>query len=60
MAFGYFFPASANRLIHRANQSDIAKYIPEDVHKQFRDLTNQVGNTVNSAISSDDSKSNKA
>ncbi|KAF8939894.1 apolipo protein O-domain-containing protein [Dissophora ornata] len=41
-AFGYFFPASSNRLIAHANQSDLAKYIPQDIQKQIRDITGQV------------------
>ncbi|KAF9928088.1 hypothetical protein BGZ67_007167 [Mortierella alpina] len=54
MAFGYFFPASSNRLIAQANQSDLSKYIPQDLQKQIRDLSGQVsGNstTTNSAQS---------
>ncbi|KAF9354864.1 hypothetical protein BGX34_010775 [Mortierella sp. NVP85] len=42
MAFGYFFPASSNRLIARASQSDVAKYLPQDLQKQVRDLSGQV------------------
>ncbi|KAF9558531.1 hypothetical protein EC968_007078 [Mortierella alpina] len=42
MAFGYFFPASSNRLIAQANQSDWSKYIPQDLQKQVRDLSGQV------------------
>ncbi|KAF9432839.1 hypothetical protein BGZ76_010250 [Entomortierella beljakovae] len=45
MAFGYFFPASTNRLIANANQSDLSKYIPQDVQKQIRDLTGPAGTT---------------
>ncbi|KAG0198856.1 hypothetical protein BGX28_007769 [Mortierella sp. GBA30] len=45
MAFGYFFPASSNRLIAQANQSDFSKYIPQDLQKQIRDMTGQVNNS---------------
>ncbi|KAF9100790.1 hypothetical protein BGX29_006258 [Mortierella sp. GBA35] len=49
MAFGYFFPASSNRLIAHANQSDFSKYIPQDVQNQIRDLTNTASSTINNA-----------
>ncbi|KAF9089242.1 hypothetical protein BGX23_006836 [Mortierella sp. AD031] len=51
MAFGYFFPASSNRLIAHANQSDFSKYIPQDVQNQIRDLTNTASSTINNATS---------
>lgn len=63
MAFGYFFPASSNRLIAQANNSDFSKYIPKDVQTQIRDLTNTATSTINSATSpaaSEESKLNKA
>ncbi|KAI1293404.1 hypothetical protein EDD11_008427 [Mortierella claussenii] len=50
MAFGYFFPASANRLIARANQSDFSKYIPVQVQKQIRDISGQVSDGVSSGV----------
>lgn len=53
MAFGYFFPASSNRLIAQANQSDLSKYIPQDLQKQIRDLSGQVSsNTTSSSAQS--------
>ncbi|KAF9428214.1 hypothetical protein BGZ94_003074 [Podila epigama] len=39
MAFGYFFPASSNRLIDQAYRSDFGKYIPGDLQKQFQELS---------------------
>ncbi|KAF9099034.1 hypothetical protein BGX27_000669 [Mortierella sp. AM989] len=60
MAFGYFFPSSSNRLIARANQSDISKYLPHDVQKQIRDLTDQVGGTISSTTATAESKLAKA
>ncbi|KAF9948664.1 hypothetical protein BGZ72_009443 [Mortierella alpina] len=58
MAFGYFFPASSNRLIAQANQSDFSKYIPQDLQKQIRDLSGQVSS--NNAGSSAQSTLTKA
>ncbi|KAF9130547.1 hypothetical protein BGW39_002957 [Mortierella sp. 14UC] len=52
MAFGYFFPASSNRLIAQANQSDFSKYIPQDVQNQIRDFTNTAGSSINNATTS--------
>ncbi|KAF9904591.1 hypothetical protein EC991_002580 [Linnemannia zychae] len=49
MAFGYFFPASSNRLIAQANQSDFSKYIPQDVQNQIRDFTNTASSSINNA-----------
>ncbi|CAO3567007.1 unnamed protein product [Mortierella alpina] len=49
MAFGYFFPASSNRLIAQANQSDLSKYIPQDLQKQIRDLSGQVSANTTTA-----------
>ncbi|KAF9347832.1 hypothetical protein BGX26_000712 [Mortierella sp. AD094] len=60
MAFGYFFPASSNRLIARANQSDLSKYLPQDVQKQIRDLTDQVGSTITSTTAAAENKVTKA
>ncbi|KAF9923982.1 hypothetical protein FBU30_005968 [Linnemannia zychae] len=63
MAFGYFFPASANRMIARANQSDFSKYIPTDVQNQIRDFTNTASNTISdatAAVVSQESKLTKA
>lgn len=60
MAFGYFFPASSNRLIAQANNSDLSKYIPKDVQKQIRDLTNTASSTINSSAVSQESKLTKA
>ncbi|KAG0376121.1 hypothetical protein BGX24_008251 [Mortierella sp. AD032] len=63
MAFGYFFPASSNRLIAQANQSDISKYIPQDVQNQIRDFTSTASNSINSATAtavSQESKLTKA
>ncbi|GJJ74069.1 MICOS complex subunit MIC26 [Entomortierella parvispora] len=63
MAFGYFFPASANRLIAQANQSDLSKYLPQDMQQQIRDFTSTSSAStsspsvvVSSAISSAESK----
>ncbi|KAI7816064.1 apolipo protein O-domain-containing protein [Gamsiella multidivaricata] len=50
LAFGYFFPSSSNRLIARANQSDLSKYIPQDLQKQLRELTGQVSSTGNQVV----------
>ncbi|KAF9946799.1 hypothetical protein BGZ70_003026 [Mortierella alpina] len=58
MAFGYFFPASSNRLIAQANQSDLSKYIPQDLQKQIRDLSGQV--SANTTASSAQSTLTKA
>ncbi|KAF9912332.1 hypothetical protein BX616_010331 [Lobosporangium transversale] len=55
LAFGYFFPASSNRLIARASQSDFSKYMPVEVQKQFRELSGQISN-ANTDISSGSSK----
>ncbi|KAF9273289.1 hypothetical protein BGZ68_001640 [Mortierella alpina] len=52
MAFGYFFPASSNRLIAQANQSDLSKYIPQDLQKQIRDLSGQVSSNTSSSAQS--------
>ncbi|KAF8985390.1 hypothetical protein BGZ46_004502 [Entomortierella lignicola] len=60
MAFGYFFPASSNRLIARANQSDFSKYLPQEVQNQFRDLTNQVGGTIAGTAAVAENKVTKA
>ncbi|KAG9061153.1 hypothetical protein KI688_007491 [Linnemannia hyalina] len=59
MAFGYFFPASSNRLIAQANNSDFSKYIPKDVQNQIRDLTNTASSTISSATSSAVSQESK-
>ncbi|KAF9183695.1 hypothetical protein BGZ51_003844 [Haplosporangium sp. Z 767] len=47
MAFGYFFPASSNRLIAQASKSDFSKYIPQDLQKQLKDLS---GSSSSNAI----------
>ncbi|KAG0266150.1 hypothetical protein BG011_003137 [Mortierella polycephala] len=47
MAFGYFFPASSNRLIAQASKSDFSKYIPQDLQRQLKDLS---GSSSNNAI----------
>ncbi|KAG0222136.1 apolipo protein O-domain-containing protein [Mortierella sp. GBAus27b] len=49
LAFGYFFPASSNRLIARASHSDYSKYLPEDIQKQVREFTGN--NTTSNKIS---------
>lgn len=59
MAFGYFFPASSNRLIAQANNSDFSKYIPKDVQNQIRDLTNTASSTISNATSSAVSQESK-
>ncbi|KAG0293728.1 hypothetical protein BGZ98_002051 [Dissophora globulifera] len=60
MAFGYFFPASSNRLIARANNSDFSKYFPEDLQKQIRDITGQVSSSASSLGNTAESKLSKA
>ncbi|KAG0337613.1 hypothetical protein BG004_007573, partial [Podila humilis] len=50
MAFGYFFPASSNRLIERANKSDFGKYIPGDLQKQFQELSGKNENKLKEAV----------
>ncbi|KAF9207789.1 hypothetical protein BGZ59_010969 [Podila verticillata] len=50
MAFGYFFPASSNRLIEQANRSDLAKYIPSDLQKQFQELSGKSESKLKEAV----------
>ncbi|KAF9333482.1 hypothetical protein BG006_003601 [Podila minutissima] len=50
MAFGYFFPASANRLIDQANHSDLSKYIPGDLQKQFQELSGKSESKLKEAV----------
>ncbi|KAF9584417.1 hypothetical protein BGW38_006529 [Lunasporangiospora selenospora] len=50
MAFGYFFPASSNRLIAKANESDLSKYIPQDLQKQIRELNIPTATAVSAKV----------
>lgn len=50
MAFGYFFPASANRLIDQANHSDLSKYISGDLQKQFQELSGKSESKLKEAV----------